>query len=129
MKAKSRQLNAKQRKFITLMPQIVAGKLSVEGALKKAGYSKATARQQSNTIKRIRINTAMQDALKKAGVNEAFLATKIFAGTNGKEAFNYIKLAAELMDAFPSQKIDADININEELNAAEKEGDYAEWPD
>jgi len=62
------------------MPQIATGKLPVEAALKKVGYTDSSARQQSQTTRNIRHNSAMQEALRKDGVTKAKLSRKVKEG-------------------------------------------------
>ena len=53
-KQKMRRLTAKQKAFVALFPKVTAGEITVEQALKKAGYSDQTARQQTKTVDAVR---------------------------------------------------------------------------
>src|SRR5205085_9159078 len=60
-------LNPRQKKLVLLLLEVEQGKMSLTDALKKAGYADSTAEQQSETLNRLRENSAMQMALRKAG--------------------------------------------------------------
>lgn len=111
-KQTKRRLTARQQAFVALFPAITAGKMTVEAALKAAGYSDTTAKQQTKTVEAVRNSSAMQLALRKAGVTEQVVAQKIGKGitTFGNVGLGYTKLAAELLDAFPAKKIDVDVS-------------------
>lgn len=107
-KQAKRRLTARQKAFVALFPAITAGKMTVEAALKAAGYSDSTAKQQTRTVEAVRNSSAMQEALRKAGVTEQRVAEKVGWGiaANGPVGLGYTKLAAELLDAFPSKKFE-----------------------
>lgn len=128
----SRKATPRQKKLVQLMPQVEAGVITMESAFKKAGYSDATAKQQSNTLGAIRKNTVMQEALNKAGVTEELIADQIRSGISslkpGSQQLGYIQTAAELRDAFPSKKIDHTVTtVDEMLDQAEGEGEHVQW--
>lgn len=146
---KNDTLNPRQKKLALLLIRVEAGELSLYEAMLKAGYSQCSAEQQKNTLDRIRKNTAMQAALREKGFNENVIATTIMEGLKATKGFTvkmgndtvfeqsedymarhkYLETGAKLLDAFPSQKIDANLNINDELDEAEKDGEYAPWDD
>lgn len=106
------------------------GEMSIEEALKKGGYSDTTARQQSAVIDSLRQNSAMQDAMEKAGIDENLIVGKLRIGldTPAKDTmFKFLKLAAELKDAFPAKKtIEAQVGIEHLLDSAEDTADYTD---
>jgi predicted RNA-binding protein YlxR (DUF448 family) len=97
----------------------------------------------------------MQEALKKVGLTEEYLAGGIIEGTRAidgtvkviRVAVNeegdeveirpkpdhrtrgiYFKLGAELLDAFPAKKsIEAQVGVETLLDEAENGAEYAEW--
>ena len=83
---KPQKLTAKQKKLIALMPKVELGKITVEKAMLKAGYAKSTARQQTDCLRNIRENSAMQDALRDVGVNED--GNLLLETVNGIQVFN-----------------------------------------
>lgn len=126
-----RRFSVQQRKFIAIMPKIASGAMTIEAAMLKCGYAPSTARQQSQVTKRVRIASAMQEALRKAGVDEGLIASKVKIGINSwdKDTMHkFAKLAAELLDAFPAQKQDLTLRTEDEvLDDVEKDGETAEW--
>lgn len=128
------KLNPRQKKLIQLMPKVEAGEITQEEALKQAGYAASTARQQSTVLGGLRQNTKMQEALKKAGFTEDYLAEGIVEGTAAMQVSDrgthpdyrargiFYKLGAELLDAFPNKlNLNADVGIEALLDNAEKE--------
>ena len=69
-KERKTSLTPKQRKLVALLPCVALGEISKETALKRAGYSDSTARQQTRMVNSVRKDSAMQLALRNAGVNE-----------------------------------------------------------
>ncbi|QDT46189.1 hypothetical protein Pan258_02060 [Symmachiella dynata] len=140
-KKESAKLTPKQKKLIQLLPLVEEGKITKMEAFKRAGYADSTAREQTTVLGQIGSNTKMQEALKKVGFTEEYLATGIVEGTqaNGnaqgggrypdyKTRSHYYKLGAELLDAFPAKKtVNAEVGVEELLNSAEDGSDYAEW--
>ena len=120
------------------MPEVESGKKTMKQAMIEAGYAESTADQQQQVLGSLRINTKMQEALKKAGFTEDYLATGIVEGTKAKGSGPtgdlpdyrargiFYKLGAELMDAFPAEKsIQAQVGIESLLDAQESAADYA----
>lgn len=123
----SKPLTPKQKNLVKLMPQVEAGKLSLKEAMQQAGYADSTAEQQSTILGGLRSNTKMQEALRKVGFDEGYLAGGIVEGTQATELIGtkitrerpdyrargiYYKLGAELLDAFPAKKsIEAQADI------------------
>jgi hypothetical protein len=130
-RADLKRFTPKQRKFILLMPKVATGDLTVEAALKQAGYADSTARQQKSVTGRVRHVSAMQEALRKAGVDEKLVASKVKTGIGSWDKdtmFKFAKLAAELLDAFPAQKQDHTFRTEDEvLDDVEKDGETAAW--
>lgn len=147
-------MTAKQKKLVAFMPEVEAGNMTLKDAMLKSGYSEETAKQQSTILGGLRSNTKMQEALKKAGFTEDYLAEGIVEGTgavdgklkvitkteDGEEEVDFVgnpdynararyyKLGAELLDAFPAKKsINADVGVEELLDEAEEGADYTEW--
>lgn len=130
-------LNPRQRKLIPLLIEYEAGNITLEEALKQAGYADSTARQQTTVLNPLRQNSAMQAALRDAGFNEESIAKKVVEGLTAtrpividKEIVDvpdadaqhkYLKTGAELMDAFPAKKnINAEVSIADLINAQEQ---------
>lgn len=126
-KLTKRGLTPKQKKFLALIPAITTGKLTVEQALRDAGYSPSTARQQTKMVESVRHSSAMQEALRKAGVTEERVASKIRRGMDGFGAFNFTKLAAELLDGFPAKKIDHSLTDIDALLDNAEEGEAVRY--
>ena len=139
-------LTPKQKKLIALLPKVASGEMKTETAMKQAGYSETTAKQQSKVMGGVRKSSVMQEALRKAGVTEAMLARKIAKGLRATRFFsanfklhevddynaqhNYVKTAAELLDAFPAKKsLTAEVSPEELLAQEEQEATYAPWGD
>ena len=125
-----KRMTAKQKRLVSILPSVSAGKMTMEAALLKAGYAKSTAEQQSETLRNLRESSVMQAALRKAGVTEEALAGKIKTGIKdeGGIGLGYTKLAAELLDAMPAKKnLHSIVDPEELLNSAEKEGETAPW--
>ena len=82
------------------------GELSIEKAMLQAGYAESTARQQSEVMRNLRENSAMQDALREIGVDENRLAREIKSGLSsfGHVKRAYVELGVKLLDGFPSEK-------------------------
>lgn len=129
----AKKLTPKQRKLVALFPAIAAGSISVEEAMKRAGYSAGSARQQSKVMSGVRHSSAMQNALRKAGVTEEKLAGKIKDGLksyNKDTIHKFVQLAAKLLDAFPAERNIVGIGtVEEALDEAEGEVDYADFQD
>ena len=153
-KKESKKMTPKQKALVALMPVVESGKMTLQAAMLEAGYSKSTAHQQSSVLGQIRTNSKMQDALEKAGFTEEYLAAGIVEGTmavdgqlkvitkheDGEEEVEFVgapdhtsrvryyKLGAELKDAFPAKKqLNADVGVEQMLDEAENESDYAEF--
>ena len=128
---KSRALTPKQKKAVEYVQKAVMGDITIEEALKKAGYSDITAKQQKVVLDQLRKNSEMQKAMKKAGIDENLIVSKLRTGldTPAKDTmFKFLKLAAELMDAFPANKnINTDVGVEHLLDDAENGADYADW--
>ena len=120
---KAKKLTPKQKKLVALLPAVATGDMTMEAALLKAGYSKSSARQQSDAIGNLRQNSVMQNALRDNGIDEKTVASKIKKGldTFDKDTmFKFTKLAAELLDAFPATKnINAEVGIDELIKGQE----------
>ena len=103
-------LTPKQKNLVALMPQVESGHMTLEAAMLKAGFAKSTSAQQSETMNRLRKNSVMQDALRKHGFTEDFLAKTIVGDMKllrpGQARRQYAEMGAKLLDAFPSTKID-----------------------
>jgi hypothetical protein len=106
------KLTPKQKKLISLLPLVEAGEITKTEALKRAGYADSTAREQQQVLGNLGNNKAMQEALRKHGVTEETIASGIRDGLGAIEKglpdFRarsiFVKIGAELLDAFPSQK-------------------------
>lgn len=106
------KLSPKQKKLISLLPLVEAGELTKTEALKRAGYADSTAREQQQVLGNLGNNKAMQEALRKEGVTEEAIAVGIREGLGAKEKgapdFRarsiFVKIGAELLDAFPTKK-------------------------
>ncbi len=117
---KKRGASGKQKKLIEQLPLIVTGKRTKADSMRRAGYKESSVNQHSMVFGSLRVNSAMQEALRKVGVTEDRIADKIEAGMNGKECFVFTKLAAELLDAFPAKKqINTDVSIADLIKAQE----------
>lgn len=106
---RGKTLTARQKRLVPLLPAIAAGTITKKDALLKAGYSEGSSNQQQGPLGTVRIQTAMQKALKDAGVTEERIAKKIGKGMDSvfpQVGLGFTKLAAELIDAFPSKKIE-----------------------
>ena len=90
------------------MPKVEAGEITQEEALKQAGYADSTARQQTTVLGSLRQNTKMQEALKKAGFTEDYLAEGIVQGT--KAIDGSMKVVRVLVDA-AGEQLDEEIEI------------------
>lgn len=92
--------------------------MSVEQALKQAGYADSTARQQKEVMDSLRHNSAMQEALRAAEFTEEFVAQTLVKDIvrlrPGQARRQYLELGAKLLDVFPAQK-----NINAEASIAD----------
>ncbi|PQO47398.1 hypothetical protein [Blastopirellula marina] len=139
-KKRQPKLTPKQRKLVSLMPEVEAGRMTKQQAMLEAGYADSTAHQQSTILGGLRTNTKMQEALQKAGFTEEYLATGIVDGTMATRPSFYgdkadyqargvfYKLGAELMDAFPAKKtINAEVGVEQILDEVEGGADPAEW--
>src|SRR5437763_1156577 len=82
-----RKLNPRQRKLVTLLLDVELGKLTITEAMEKAGYAKSTAEQQSETLRNLRENSAMQQALRAAGFTEDVIARKVVEGIDASQSF------------------------------------------
>lgn len=119
---KKKGLTPRQKNLVKLMPQVEEGELTKKEAMMKAGYKESSATQQSVIFGGLRNNTRMQEALRKAGFTEDYLAEGVMDGTGAtfkglpdyKARGVFYKLGAELLDAFPAQK-----NINAEASIAD----------
>ena len=133
------------------MPLVEAGELTKMEAMIKAGYAESSAREQSAVLGSLGSNTRMQQALRKKGFTEEYLAEGVMEGTRATEATKqpvkteegtittkeradyrtrgiYYKLGAQLLDAFPAQKkIGAQVGVEQILDNVEQSTDYAEW--
>lgn len=108
-KQKQPTLTARQKRLVPLIPKIATGEMSKTNALLQAGYSKGSSKQQQGPLGSVRIQSIMQQALRKAGVTEERIAIKIGKGMDSyapNVGLGFTKLAAELMDAFPTKKIE-----------------------
>ncbi len=117
-KPSKRELSPRQKKLVRLLPDVHAGKKTKTQAMLEAGYAASSANQQSEVLGNIRNNTRMQDALRKAGFTEEFLAAKIMDGaeayTKGmfgtqpdfRARAQVLKIGADMLDAFPAKKLD-----------------------
>jgi phage terminase small subunit len=125
----SRELTAKQKKALQLVQRALLGEMTVEEALRQAGYSEQTAKQQKSVMDSLRNNSVMQEALRKEKVTEERIAKRINKGidsTSDKTALGFTKLAAELIDAFPAEKlITADVGIEALLDEQEAKTDHS----
>ena len=123
-KLKGRSITPRQRKLVALLPKVKDGTLTKKQAMEKAGYSKKSALQQSNTFGSLRNNARMQQALRDAGFDEVFIAQKIVHGATqlrpGKPQLGYIQTGAELLDVKPATKqINAEGSIDDLIKAQE----------
>lgn len=110
---KQKRFSRKQEKLKAQLPLVAAGEKTKKQALLDSGYAESSASQQSVVFGLIR--SPMQEALKKHSVDEERIAQQIDNGLeeDGKEgmvALGYTKLAAELIDAFPSKKVDVTLS-------------------
>lgn len=129
---KRKPLTPRQANFVKLMPLIAAGKLTVEAALKRAGFAESTAKQQKRVQDLVRGNSVMQEELKKAGLTEQFIAKEIAGDIKklkpGRPKLGYLQTTAELIDAFPAKKLDHTLRgVDDLLDEAEDQGEHAEW--
>lgn len=130
--SRKKVLTPKQKKLVGLLPKVAAGDMNQAEAMERAGYSKSTARQQSKVMTAVRQSSVMQEALRKAGVTEERLAGVIDKGIRKNDGYryHYVKLGAELLDAFPAKKnLHGIVDPEELLNQAEKETVVAPWGD
>jgi hypothetical protein len=131
-KIRKQELTPRQRKLVKLEPKVKAGELTRMDAMRKAGYSEESSRQQANVYGALRNNTRMQEALRQAGFTEEYLATGVVDGTKAtapvgnktvadyKARGIYYKLGAELLDAFPATKtINTDVTIADLIKSQE----------
>jgi hypothetical protein len=51
--AMSNKLTLKQKNLIALMPEVEAGRMTQEEAMKQAGYAASTARQQQSVLEAV----------------------------------------------------------------------------
>ena len=108
-KQKQPTLTARQKRLVPLIPKIALGEISKTDALRQAGYSEGSANQQQGPLGSVRIQSIMQQALRKAGVTEERIAVKIGKGMDSyapNVGLGYTKLASELLDAFPTKRIE-----------------------
>ncbi|HEV7282314.1 MAG TPA: hypothetical protein VGN57_19080 [Pirellulaceae bacterium] len=125
-------LTPRQKKLISLMPKVESGELTMKQAMLQAGYAESTADQQSTILGGLRSNTKMQEALRKAGFTEQFLAEGIVEGAGATSIGErgehpdyrargiFYKLGAELLDAFPNKvNINADVTIEDLIKQQE----------
>jgi hypothetical protein len=135
-------LTPKLRKLALLMPEVMEGKMTLKAAMLKAGYAESSSNQQSSALGALRNNTRMQEALRKAGFTEEFIAEKIMDGLKAtrnapakdKESdeeiaeeipdhharHKFLQTGAEMLDAFPAKKnINADVDIADLIKAQE----------
>lgn len=105
-KKKPQRLTPKQKKLIKLLPKVELGELTLQNAMKEAGYADSTAREQSRVMGQVGNNAVMQDALRKAGVDEERLSKEIGKGlkTTGHVKRSYVELGVKLLDAMPVQR-------------------------
>lgn len=119
-----KRLTPKQKKLLALLPSVATGDMTMEAAMLKAGYSKSTSEQQTQTLKNIRTNSVMQEALEKAGFTESFIAETLVKDIKllrpGQARRAYLELGSKLKDAFPATKnINADVGIADLIKAQE----------
>lgn len=131
-----RKLTPRQKKLIPLLLEYEEGKLTLEEALKQAGYADSTAKQQSTVLSPLRNNSVMQAALDAAGFTEELIATKIVEGLKAKRPLviekeivyvedpdaqhKYLKTGAELKDAFPAKKqLNAEVTLDDLIKTQE----------
>jgi len=135
-KKTSRALTPKLRKLALLMPEVMDGKMTLKAAMLSAGYAESSALQQSQAVGALRNNVRMQEALAKAGFTEDVIATNIVEGISAERTFiadkevvtapdydarhKFLRTGAELLDAFPSKKIDH--TISDPLGYGDLEG-------
>jgi hypothetical protein len=122
----TKKLTPKQKQLVKLMPLVETGKMTMQDAMLQAGYSPSTAHQQSETLGKIRTNSVMQDALRKAGFDEGFLAETIKNDVQklrpGQARKGYLELGSKLLDAMPAQKnLNADAPIEALLDEQESQ--------
>src|SRR4051812_25606161 len=79
-KKPAQPLTPRQKKFVAQIPAIAAGKKSKAKGMRDAGYSKKTSLQQQRVLGSIRIQSAMQQALLKAGVTLDVIGERISEG-------------------------------------------------
>lgn len=123
-KGKTAKLSPRQKKAIQLVQRALLGEMTIEEALKRAGYSDKTARQQKMVMDQIRHNSAMQQALRQAKFTEKFLATTLVGDLKklrpGQARRQYLELGAKLLDVFPAQRnINTDAKIEDLIKAQE----------
>ncbi len=117
MKEKIREtkLTPKQRQLARLQEKVVLGQMTQKEAILQAGYSESTAKQQSSVLGEVRSNTAMQEALRKVGFDEDFIAEELAEGAttlgHGPTKLAYINSGSKLLDVVPSQKVDKNLNV------------------
>ena len=131
-----RPLTPRQRKLIPLLFDYEEGKITLEEALKQAGYADSTARQQTMVLNPLRQNSVMQAALRAAGFTEETIAKKIADGLaatrpividkqienvpDADAQHKYLKTGAELLDAFPAKRqINTEVSIADLIKAQE----------
>jgi hypothetical protein len=109
---RQKPLTPKQKKLVALLPKIESGEMTKTAAILQAGYTESSAREQSRVMGSIGNNAVMQAALRKAGVNEDLLSQSIREGLTADEKGTpdyrtrsvYVKIGADLLDAFPTQR-------------------------
>lgn len=126
-------LTPKQKKALRLLQRALVGEMTIEDALKQAGYSDATARQQKEVMDSLRQNSVMQGALRAALFDETLIAKKISDGINatyinfkGEELpsygtqLNYLIFGAKLLDVLPAEKhVTTDVSLADLIKAQE----------
>lgn len=128
--AKRKELTDKQRKAIRYLIQALDGKMTYEAALKKAGYSDSSAKQQKIVMDSLRKTSVIQAALRKKQITEEFVAGEIHDAVTtldkGKDHRGYLDMAVKLLDLYPASRVEVG-DMDQALDEAEENADYAEW--
>lgn len=147
MEKRKKGLTPQQKKLVLLMPSVNSGSMTLSEAMRKAGYAESTALQQSETMRNLRENSVMQDALRKKGFDEEFIAKKIMEGLEASKGYTikvgaetvfeqtpdamarhkYLETGAKLLDVFPAAKVDTHLTVDDACDDAEKAREYAPW--
>ncbi len=125
---RQKPLTPKQKRLVQMLPKVQAGKMTKKAAIIAAGYSEKSANQQQRVLGSVRNNTVMQQALRAAGFDEEFIAASVMQGMRATDRgipdphvrHKYLVTGAELLDTFPSKKVDVrDVTLDDLIKQQE----------